>query len=257
VESKSPALSTATHSVCEAHETACRWPGWLLASVQPPLAGLVLVNTLPASSTATHSEALGQETPVSPPPPGTEDGDQVAALGPTLANTLPALSTTTQRPPGAQETAFSEWPGSLNVALQVGLGLVGLEVLNPAPWWFTATHSDSEAHETAVGVPPPGIAVEDQVIGDAARADAGASEAHSASATVNAERTMRVRWRGFAASGVWVLVMSVTTLRVSQPTCLRVCLLLDANPGIGPMLRFSDRQPSKPSSPARPARSSR
>ncbi len=35
---------------------------------------------------------------------------------------------------------------------------------------MTATHSDSEAHETALGVPPPGIAVEDQAIGEAARA---------------------------------------------------------------------------------------
>jgi hypothetical protein len=65
---------------------------------------------------------------------------------------------------------------------------------------LTATQSDSEAHETALSVSPPGIAVEDQVIGEAARADAGASDAHSASATVNADgplnRPLTCRWLG-------------------------------------------------------------
>jgi hypothetical protein len=40
--------------------------------------------------------------------------------------------------------------------------------------------------------------------------------------------------------------MSVTPSVSPKPTHLRVCLLLNANPGIGPMLRFDARLPFPP-----------
>ena len=125
------------------------------------------------------------------PPPGTEDGD-----GSPLTHALPAPSTATHGPTGAHETPFSDWPASFTVALQCGLGLVGLEVLNPAPSWLTATHSDSEAHETALSVSPPGIAEEDHVSGAAACALAVASDTANAATDSPLNGPLMCCWLG-------------------------------------------------------------
>jgi hypothetical protein len=70
--------------------------------------------------------------PVRTPPPGIEEPDHDVALGSTLTNAVPAPSTATHGPPGAHETALRALV-SIEVELQVGLGLVGSEVLSAAP----------------------------------------------------------------------------------------------------------------------------
>jgi hypothetical protein len=79
--------------------------------------------------------------------------------------------------------------------LHDGDDAVGSVVTNASPCSSTAAQSDSEAHETALGVPPPGIAVDDQLSGAAACADAGANGAQSASPSASAQPIPRARWR--------------------------------------------------------------
>ncbi|HEY5044373.1 MAG TPA: hypothetical protein VII53_00770 [Solirubrobacteraceae bacterium] len=69
---------------------------------------------------------------------------------------------------------------------------VGLDVLSAYPWWSTATQSDSEAHETALGaLPKSNAAGADQPSDGAAPAGAGARDAPSASASSSASSAIR------------------------------------------------------------------
>lgn len=126
----------------------------MFANVQSPDLGSPLLSTLPASSTATHSDASGQETPVMARPPSIGSGDHAAVPGSRFTNAYPRPSTATQRPFAAHETAFRDWPGSIAAVLHDGAAAVGSRVLRASPCWSTATHSDSDAHETAVGTLP-------------------------------------------------------------------------------------------------------
>ena len=177
--STSPASSTATHSVVEEHDTAVsRCPGSMLALAQPPEPGLMVLSTLPDASTATHSDVVGHDTPVSARPSSIEAGaDHARVFVPTLTSACPPPSTATHCPAGAQETAFRDSPGSMLASLHDGLEDVGSLVLNTRPLLSPATHSVSERHVTALGVPlKSNAAGADQLSGDAASADAGASE---------------------------------------------------------------------------------
>jgi len=198
--SVSPASSTATHRLGEEHETAVS-SGWLesmLASCQDPDPGLVLVSTLPALSTATHSVAVGQEMSVSALPGSIDAGeDHVDALAPRLTSTFPWPSTATHGAPGGQEMAVKDWPESTGSAVQVGFAAVGSVVLSACPTLSTATQSDSDAHDTALGIPPAGNdAGSDQASEGAALAGVGASKAPRSSASASRDTTALIRLYG-------------------------------------------------------------
>src|ERR1700735_526190 len=96
------------------------------AALQPPVPGPELVNTLPSSSTATHSEALAHETPVSGLAPSTgAGGDQADAPDPLPPSASPRSSTAIQRPPCAHEIASNGLPSSLATTLHDGCEAVG------------------------------------------------------------------------------------------------------------------------------------
>jgi hypothetical protein len=80
---------------------------------------------------------------------------------------------------------------SIGVPLHDGSAAVGSDVLSAYPSLSTATQSDSEAHETALGLLPESNAAEDQVSAGAASAGADASDAPSASATITAGSATR------------------------------------------------------------------
>jgi hypothetical protein len=97
--------------------------------------------------------------------------------------------------------------------LHDGFEAVGSDVLNASPSRSTATQSDSDAHETALGVlPESNAAGVDQPSDGAASAGADASDAPSVSATITAGSATRAIWRRFGRSGV--LVISLTPMAV-------------------------------------------
>src|ERR1700722_6253422 len=106
----------------------------MLAVLQPSLPGLGLVDMSPASSTATHSEALAHETPVSglPSSIGTA-GDQADAPEPLPTSASPRSSTAMQGPLATHETASNSLPSSLATTLHDGCEAVGLGVLRTLP----------------------------------------------------------------------------------------------------------------------------
>jgi hypothetical protein len=142
----------------------------------------------PSSLTATQSDALGHDTPVSAlPASGVDAEDHLDALAPVLTKASPRPSTATHGPPGAHETAFKDWPGSIAAVLHDGEAAVGSDVLSASPLWSAATHSDSEAQETPLGVPAESNALAtDHVRGGAACAAEGARTAPSRSASTTA-----------------------------------------------------------------------
>lgn len=156
----------------------------MLASVHPPAEGFELDSTLPASSTATHSDALGQETPVRARPPSIDWAAHAPAEGSAFTNAYPRPSTATQGPPGAHASAFNDWPESIAEAPHDGLAAVGSVVLNASPWRSTARHSDSDGQASELGVLPGSkLAGADQPSEGAPCA--GSEDAPRASITVN------------------------------------------------------------------------
>lgn len=106
----------------------------MLAIVQPPDPGLALLSTSPDLSTATHSDAVGHETPVSALPASIDAAeDHVDAPNPRLTNASPLPSTATQGPPGAHETALKDSPWSISAVLHDGSKAVGSDVLSASP----------------------------------------------------------------------------------------------------------------------------
>jgi hypothetical protein len=138
--------STATHSAAEAQEMASRRrPASLLTSFHTPDFGSVLASTSPPSSTATHSDALGQETPVSTPPWVLTGEDQTTPPPATLPTTAsPRPSTATQGPPDAHETALGVPPESKEVA-----GDQASEAAACAAGGVSEASSESEAQTVA------------------------------------------------------------------------------------------------------------
>lgn len=157
----------------------------MLASDQPPESGLALLSALPASSTATHSDAVGQETPVSVRPPSIDCAAHEAPGGAGFTNAYPPLPTATQAPPGAQLTAFNGPPGVRAVALQERVGAVGFEVASACSPRSTATQSASDEQETELGVLPLSKAAGSLQLSVGA-APAGAGETPSTSAASSA-----------------------------------------------------------------------
>src|SRR5437879_6588234 len=101
----------ATHSETDVHAIARRplAVSIFVAGVQLAEPGLPLARTSPDSSTATHSEVLGQDTPVSTLPASTIAGprhDPAPALAAGLARTAPRSSTATHSDSEGQDTAF-------------------------------------------------------------------------------------------------------------------------------------------------------
>jgi hypothetical protein len=106
-----PSLATATHSAERLHDTAVKAPVFVTDVVchDGMLVGLVDTRTLPASSTAAHSETVGQETAVRWCTPSTGIGIDHAIGSPGLVDTrtLPARSTATQSETEGHEIPLS------------------------------------------------------------------------------------------------------------------------------------------------------
>ena len=222
-ETIKPDIATATQKLAEGHDTAFRrCPGSMLILAQLSDAGFVLLSTLPDASTATHSEAVGQETPVSARASSIDPGgeDHVRVLVPALTNTCPRPSTAKQGPPWAHETALRGSAESMSASVHDGRDDAGSIVPNACPLRSTATHSVSEAHDTALGVPLESNAVAaDQLSGAAASADVGASDAARpssdaarASTAIRLGRRARVRRRRSGRSEVLIGSFSHCTL---------------------------------------------
>jgi hypothetical protein len=106
----------------------------MLAIVQPPDPGFVLVRASPSALTATHSDALAHETSVSELPPLIDvGGDQCEPPDPLLTIAAPRSSTTTQGPSATHETAFKGSPASIAIELHDGCEAVGSLVLSAFP----------------------------------------------------------------------------------------------------------------------------
>jgi hypothetical protein len=113
--------------------------------------GFVEVTTLPLSSTATHSDAEGQETAKMVWLPSTwvivHVGD--AAVGFVEVTTLPESSVATHSDVDGHETPLSVVPRSTALTFHLDAPPAGsLEVMT-SPWLSTATQNVADGHETA------------------------------------------------------------------------------------------------------------
>jgi hypothetical protein len=89
---------------------------------------------------------------------------------------------------------LSDSPGSIGVSLHVGDELVGSDVLRALPSWSTATHRDSDAQATALGLALEGSeSGRDHASGDAASEVAGARVQASANASPDADSASAAR----------------------------------------------------------------
>jgi hypothetical protein len=172
----SPRLSIATHSEEEAHDTPVSGYGFPLPSgpvlmvvgelqVGDAAVGSVEITLFPASSTATHSEIDGHDTPARLA--GHDVGwpqlsvalSMCAALhvpappvGLVETTAFPALSTATQSDADGHEIPVKMLvPSMLVGALHVGDAAVGSLVSTTFPRLSTAAHNDVDAHDTAIG----------------------------------------------------------------------------------------------------------
>jgi hypothetical protein len=140
-----------------------------------------------------HSDAVGHEAPASGVVPSIEVGDQDSdAPAFELASAPPFPSTARQNAGAAQETAVSGVPW-LATTPHEGVGEVGSEVLHTLPALSTATHSDSLAHETAVGDAPSNCDAGDQLKGDVAPAGSGEASTQASANTLALAQTNRRR----------------------------------------------------------------
>jgi len=148
-------------------------PGFasILCAVQAPAppVGAALARALPASSTATHSEALAQETArrcalasifaeprAAQPKPGS-----------VLVSTFPAASTATHSELVGQDTPVSARPSSIEAGgSQATAPPLGLVLTSARPPASTATHRAAEAQDTEVS----GVASIDPTLQDGADA---------------------------------------------------------------------------------------
>ena len=111
------------------------------------LPGLVENADAPPPPTATHSETVGHETPVSGGPAGS--GAHVPA-GLVAAYALPRLSTAAHRAADAQETAVTMLAPAMRLGVHTGRASPGLVVTTTRPASPAPTHSDSDGQETAL-----------------------------------------------------------------------------------------------------------
>jgi hypothetical protein len=109
-----PSLETATHRAARLHDTAIRALVLVnrVACHDGALVGVVDTKTLPAMSTAAHSEAVGQETAVTLLDPSTCSGSHGPGVlvGVVDTRTLPASSTATHSAADGHESPFSRAP---------------------------------------------------------------------------------------------------------------------------------------------------
>jgi hypothetical protein len=133
------------------HETAVKVVLSAAAVVQvgDTAAGSVDVTALPLLSTATHSDADGQETAVMRVPLSTLSG--LFQLDPPFVDvtTFPPPSTATHSEVDGQETPKNPWPLMFTGALQAAEPPVGFVDLSALPFPSTATHKDVVGQETA------------------------------------------------------------------------------------------------------------
>jgi hypothetical protein len=114
-------------------------------AIEARLAGVVVVKTLPAPSTATHRDVVGQDTPVIPVSDAllsTFDTDQanVPPFGLVEVTTLPTPSTATHRPVVGQEILFNRFVVSTFAWDQAEAPPVGLVEVTTSPVSSPATH---------------------------------------------------------------------------------------------------------------------
>jgi hypothetical protein len=157
-------------------------------------AGVLDARTLPARSTATHSEAEGHEIPVSWVIRSMFSGAQAEALVGVPKYTSPALPTARHRDDRGHETAARRVRGSTDTVVfhEFATGAVLDKTL---PRSSTATHSEIDSHVSAVrerSIASAWIAG-DQVSIAASDALAAIPAAHSATAKPKTARRARDR----------------------------------------------------------------
>ena len=147
-----PSCATATHRPVLLHDTAVRALVLVsrVACHDEALVGFVDTRTLPALSTAAHSEAVGQATAVTPLEPSTCIGshDDGVLVGFVDTRTLPASSTATHNEADGHESPFSWRPGPMFSGVHIEfVGAVLEKTLGASS---TAKHSAADGQESAV-----------------------------------------------------------------------------------------------------------